>query len=187
MAQYTPSSGDYCRPFRSPWGGFPTKSFRTISTHGALAQGTLLTLNTAGSTAVNTVIPSTGAGGLNAFSIVGILADTVAAFVSSATEGIEVSVWEANPNVEFKAITKGGAVASSNIGLRKALAWDSTLSVLYVDLTVSTATDWRVVVTQNIQAVGDSGGYVAFRFLNRTGDQINSTILSSVPVLAFYA
>jgi hypothetical protein len=34
---------------------------------------------------------------------------------------------------------------------------------------------------------GDSGGYMAFRFINRLGDQVNSTLLSSSPLLAFYS
>ena len=184
MAQYTPSSGDYCRPHRSPWGGFPTREMRVLSTSTLIPLGAFVTLNTAGSTAVNTVIHSTIP---NAFSIVGIAAERIAARTDSGVEGATISVWEANPDVEFKAITKGGAVASSNVGLRKSLAYDSTLNLHYVDLTVSTATDWRVVVTQNIQAVGDSGGYVAFRFLNHGAEQWNSSIPSTSPLLAFHS
>lgn len=184
MAQYTPSSGDYVRPHRSPWGAFPTRSMSPLSTSLVIQSGRLLTLNLAGSTSYSAVIPVTTP---NVFSIVGIAADSVpTALASSATTPQLISVWEANPMVEFKAVTKGGAQTSSIVGLRRSLVYDSTLTIHYVDLTASTATDWRVVVTGNLGAEGDSGGYVSFRFLNRTGDQINSTILSSSPVLAFF-
>ena len=190
MAQYTPSSGDFCRPYRSPWGAFPTRSFTVASTNAKILIGTMVTLSTGaavGGVAQLAVVPSTGAGGLNATSIVGITAETAAAFTSSATLPTAISVWEANPQVEFKATTIGGAQASSVIGLRKALQWDSTLTIHRIDLTASTATDWRVVVTQNLGAEGDSGGYMAFRFLGHLAGQIGSTIESSLALLAFYS
>jgi hypothetical protein len=123
----------------------------------------------------------------NYFNLVGVAAETIAAQTSSGTTGPFISVWEANPQVEFRAATKGGPLASSNVGLRKSLVFDSTLNIAWVDLSVSTATDWRVVVTQNIGTLGDSGGDVAFRFLNHGAEQWNSTIASSSPLLAFFS
>jgi len=190
LSQYTPSSGDYVRPHRSPWGNFPTRGFLNASTNAAIEIGTLVTISTGaavGGVAQLAVVPSTGAGGLGAINIVGFTAEKSSAAASSAVTGQPVQVWEANPMVEFKAITKGGAQASSVVGLRKALAWDSTLKVAYIDLTASTATDWRVVVTQNLGAEGDSGGYMAFRFIGHLAGQILSTIESSSPLLAFYS
>ena len=190
MAQYVPSSGDYVRPVRSPWGSFPTRQFKNISTNAAIEIGTLVTISTGaavGGVAQLGVVPSTAAGGLNAFNIVGFTAEKSSAYASSAVEGQLVSVWEANPLVEFKATTIGAAQASSCIGLRKALQYDSTLKIHRIDLTASTATDWRVVLTQNLGAEGDSGGYMAFRFIGHLAGQINSTIESSSPLLAFYS
>jgi hypothetical protein len=190
MAQYTPSSGDTVRPHRSPWGAFPTREFPVASTNAQIEAGTLVTLSTAaavGGVAQFAVIPSTGAGALATFSAVGFTAGKVTAAVSSAVGPQTVSVWEANPMVEFKATTIGAAQVSSVIGLRKALQYDSTLKIHRIDLTASTATDWRVLITQNLGNEGDSGGYMAFRFINRLGDQINSTLLSSSPLLAFYS
>ena len=46
-----------------------------------------------------------------------------------------------------------------------------------VDLTGSTAADHRIVITQLIDNPGDSGGYVAFRFVPNRADQ-GSTVLS---------
>ena len=190
MAQYTPSSGDYVRPYRSPWGAFPTRQFPVQSTNAQIELGTMLTLSTAaavGGVAQFAGLPSTGAGGLATFNLLGITAEKVAAATSSAVGPQTVACWEPNPLVEFKATTIGGAQASSVIGLRKALQYDSTLKIHRIDLTASTATDWRVVITQNLGAEGDSGGYMAFRFSGHLAGQINSTIESSSPLLAFYS
>ena len=195
MAQYTPSSGDYCRPYRSPWGAFPTRQFPTLSTQTAqVFQGTVMTLGTVLSSAANVVIPSTTVGTPPNL-IVGVLAERIPAFTSSAVTPPTVMVWEANPNVEFVAVSRGGAQASSIVGLRKSLSWDSTLNVVMIDLTASTAADWRVILTQatapvgnnGAAALGDSGGYVAFRFIGHLAGQTNSTIESSTPTLAFYS
>jgi len=190
LAQYTPSSGDYVRPHRSPWGAFPVRQFKTISTNAAMEIGTLVTISTGaavGGVSQLGILPSTGAGGLGAINIVGFTAEKSSAYTSSAVEGQLVSVWEANPLVEYKATTVGGAQASSVVGLRKALQYDSTLKIHRIDLTASTATDWRVVITQNLGAEGDSGGYMAFRFIGHLSGQIGSTIESSSPLLAFYS
>jgi hypothetical protein len=191
MAQYTPSSGDTVRPHRSPWGAFPTREFRSRPRTPQIEAGILVTLSTAaavGGVAQFAVIPSTGAGALATFSARRLHGGQNGhGGVSSAVGPQVVSVWEANPMVEFKATTIGAAQVSSVIGLRKALLYDSTLKIHRIDLTASTATDWRVLVTQNLGAEGDSGGYMAFRFINRLGDQINSTLLSSSPLLAFYS
>jgi hypothetical protein len=95
-----------------------------------------------------------------------------------------VTVYEANPMVEFKAVTKGATLESSHVGSARTLAWDSTLSITYVDLGASTAADNRVLVTDLVDDIGDSGGFVAFRFLS--GDY-NSTNNSSQHWLAFYS
>jgi hypothetical protein len=134
------------------------------------------------------VIPSTGAGGLATSALVGVTAEKAIAFTSSAVLGQTIAVWEANPMVEFKATTVGAAQASSCLGLRRSLQYDSTLKIHRIDLTASTATDWRVVITQNLGAEGDSGGYMAFRFLSKLTENIGSSaaITSTTPILAFY-
>jgi hypothetical protein len=102
---------------------------------------------------------------------------------SAVTHNTPVSIWEANPMVEFKAVTKGGTLVSSNVGSARTLAWDSSLSIHYVDLGASTAADNRVLITELLDAEGDSGGFVAFRFM--AGPR-GSTSNSSSPWLAFY-
>lgn len=183
MADFTLSSGSICRPYRSPWGAFPTRSFG-ISSGGSSAGvliGRRVTLDftEAGNSSHAQYVK--GSTAINHFYLAGIAAETN----TNATEGTAGSVWECNPLVEFKAASINGTLQSSHVGLTKKLMFDSTLNIEVVDLSASTASDHRVVITQLIDQQGDSGGYVAFRFLPNRADQ-GSTVLSSTPFLAFY-
>lgn len=184
MADLTLSSGSICRPFRSPYGHTPTRSFScsTGVSSAAILVGRRVTLDWTGSTTAGKVLASTA---VNHFMLVGIAAQEVKG--STAVTNSEISVWEADPAVEFRAVTKGATLASSHVGLRKKLMWDSTLGIEYVDLTASTAADWRVVITDLIDAEGDSGGAVAFRFLTKLTESIGSSaaITSTTAILAF--
>lgn len=189
MTDFTLSSGSICRPFRSPWGAFPTRGM-AVSTgvsSAAIWIGRAVTLDytEAGNSSVAQYVKASTAD--NTFYLVGIAAETQPAGGSGSTAviGTPISVWECNPLVEFKAVTKGATLQSSAVGLTKTLHWDSTLNIQYVDLTASTASDHRVVLTQLIDQQGDSGGYVAFRFIGNRREQ-GSTINSSTPFLAFY-
>lgn len=102
----------------------------------------------------------------------------------NADHGTLITVFEANPLVEFRAQTKGAALESSHVGSARTLAWDSTLNIAYVDLGASSAADNRVIVTDLIDAIGDTGGAVAFRFMAQPR---GSTGNSSSPWLAFYS
>lgn len=185
MADFTLSSGSICRPYRSPWGAFPTRTFGVSSgtSSNGVIMGRRVTLDytEAGNSSHAAAIKGSTAD--NHFYLAGIAAETQQQ--STAIEGTACSVWECNPLVEFKAVTKGATLASSQVGLTKKLTLDSTLNIEYVDLSASTASDHRVVITQLIDAQGDSGGYVAFRFVTNRADQ-GSTVLSSTPFLAFY-
>lgn len=186
MADFTLSSGSICRPYRSPWGNFPTRTMQVSSgvSSAAIVVGRAVTLDSA--EAGNTSNAGHVKGSTNpdfTFYLVGIAASAVSG--SSAVEGGEISVWEANPMVEFKAVSKFGTLQSSHVGLTKTLHRDSSLDIMYVDLSASTAADHRVVVTGLIDAQGDSGGYVSFRFIGDRREQ-GSTINSSSPYLAFY-
>jgi hypothetical protein len=197
MAQYTPSSGDYCRPLTSPWGAFPIKSMQPVSSivaSSVIPLGRQVSLVGGTSTSAGQIIPGAALGAA-ATQNVGIAAANGAnAANSSATANGFIPVWEANPMVEFKAVSKGAPLGSSHVGLRRSLQWDSTLNVQYVDLTASTAADWRVVVTGILPQLtgnveGDSGGYVSFRFLPHLTENIGSSVAltSTTPILAFYS
>lgn len=186
MADFTLSSGSICVPFRSPWGAFPTREFKVSTgvSSAAIHEGRPVTLDytEADNTSNASYVKASSAD--NTFYLAGIAAGTVSG--STATVGVTtISVHEANPMVEFKAVTKGATLQSSQVGLTKTLHWDSSLNIAYVDLTASTAGDHRVVLTGMVDAQGDSGGYVSFRFIGNSFRQ-GSTVTSSTPYLAFY-
>ena len=185
MTDFVLSSGNVCVPFRAPWGAFTTKSYglSTGVSSAAIARGRLVTLDyTEAGASTNSAFVK-GSTGDNFFYAVGIAAEGSAATGTPA--GTMLAVYEANPFVEFAAVTKGANLSNSIVGRTATLHRDSTLDIQYVDLSGSTAADHRVVVTQLIDAQGDSGGKVAFRFISDRRDQ-GSTINSSTPFLAFY-
>jgi hypothetical protein len=185
MADLTLSSGSICRPYRTPWGAFHTLTYgvSTGVSSATIHVGRPVTLDytEAGNTSnAGMVKASTGD---NTFYLVGIAAEQASG--STAVRGTQITVYEANPMQEFVAVSKAGTLESSHVGLTKTLHWDSTLNIAYVDLSASTATDHRVVVTKIVGNLGDSGGQVAFRFLSNRREQ-GSTVNSSTPFLAFY-
>lgn len=193
MADLTLSSGSICRPFRSPWGAFPTREFgcSTGVSSAAIYVGSILTTDNddvvAQTSNASMVQASTGDAAAAVFYIAGIAAQQVSG--STAVRDGKVSCWEANPLVEFKAVTKGGTLESSHVGMTKKLTFDSTLNIAYVQLGASTAAEHRVVITQLVDSIGDSGGYVAFRFLTGLAGNIQGSSAfynSSTPLLAFY-
>jgi hypothetical protein len=187
MTDFALSSGNICRPYRTPWGAFVTRGMQVSSgvSSAAIMAGRPVTLDytEAGNTSNASHVKASTAD--NTFYLVGIAAETIQG--STAVEGTPISVWEANPMQEFTAVTKAGTLQSSHVGLTKTLHWDSTLNIAYVDLSASTGSDHRVVVTGLNPRFnqGDSGGEVTFRFLTNSYRQ-GSTIQSSTPYLAFY-
>lgn len=180
MTDFTLSSGSIARPYRSPWGAFPITN-RPVSTgisSLAIRLGALMKLDDRTSTCTHRVYPTST-------TIDQLLVGFAGAGLSGASAAVdtEIPVWDANPAVEFQAVTKGGTLAAANVGAGAALAWDSTLNIVYVDLGNSSAGDARVLITQLIDQVGDSGGRVAFRFMTESRE---TTVASSITYLAFY-
>lgn len=192
MTDFVLSSGMICRPYRSPWGAFPIRSMplSTGISSNAITIGRIVALDITTDSNAGQVTPSSQtAGVVMSTSIIGISADSpgtagvVPGAVSNA-RGTIISVWEANPMVEFRAQTQGANLQSSAVGKAKALVWDSTLTIHKVDLSNSTLINVRVVVTGLIDNEGDSGGAVSFRFLTETPPAADSTVSRSV--LGFY-
>ena len=181
----TVSSLSKCQPYRSPWGAFPTRGFgiSTGVSSAAIYEGEPVTLDFALGANTSNAAYIQASSAVAFFYLAGIAAQTISG--SSAVTHTVIPVHECNPLVEFKAATKNGTLDSSYIGLCKTLSWDSTLNIAYVDLVDSTAANYRVVVTDLVDGEGDSGGYVAFRFLTDARYQ-GSTVPSSSPFLAFY-
>jgi hypothetical protein len=187
LTDFTLSSGAILRPFRCPWGAEPTKSYALSSgiSSNAIILGRIVGLDVNTDSNAAQILPSSQtAGVVMSTAIVGVAAEAAVGPGSTNTRGTLISVWEANPLVEFRAHTQGAVLASSQVGKTKALVWDSTLGIHKVDLSNSTLINVRAVVTQLIDAEGDSGGAVAFRFLSQTPPAGDSTVSRSV--LAFY-
>lgn len=172
MVDFTLSSGSYVRPYRSPWGAFPVRAMPMSSGVSSLITrvGDRVGLDVRTATAYHKIKQSSA------------LSTAIVGYVSDTTQTADqlVPVWEANPMVEFRAVTKNATLLSTHVGMRKGMVRDSTLNVWYIDLVDDTEANKTVIVTELIDAVGDSGGYVAFKHLMR-----NSTT-SSAHFLAFY-
>ena len=159
MADFTISSGDYLRPYRSPWGQFPM-AYAGESTGATFLYGDVLELSTVVSTNYHRVVrASTSGSTCISTSIVG-----VAAAPASSVQDTQIPYYEANRNVEIYGRTRGGLLASTNVNASYGLFRDSTKNVWLVDLGNVVDTSVRVLVTRLVDAVGDSGGAVLFKF-----------------------
>jgi hypothetical protein len=187
MTDFTLSSGSILRPYKAPWGAWPTKGFALSSgiSSNAIILGRIVGLDVNTDSNAGQILPSSQtAGVVMSTAIVGVAAESPSLGGSSTnTRGTVISVWEANPLVEFRAQTQGANLASSAVGKTKAIVWDSTLGIHKVDLSNSTAVNVRCVVTGLIDAEGDSGGAVSFRFI-QTCPSDGSTAINNN--LAFY-
>lgn len=186
MTDWVPTAGDYVRPHRAPWGNFATRGF-PISTgisSNIIYLGAVVGLDINTSTTADCIVPSSMTSNtVVSTALVGIAAEASNAPSSTNTARTVIPVWECNPLIEFRARTRNGVLASTNMGAPYALLWDSTQHIHYVNIGASSATTpVRVVVTELIDQVGDSGGLVAFRF---TTHDVTSS-LSTANVLAFY-
>jgi hypothetical protein len=183
MADFTLTSGMTCRPYKSPWGAFPTKGYALSSgiSSNAILLGRVVAYDVNTDSNAGQILPSSQtAGVVMSTSIVGIAAESPGLPGSTNTRGTVISVWEANPLVEFRAQTQGANLQSSQVGKTKALVWDSTLTITKVDLSNSTLINVRCVVTGLIDNEGDSGGAVSFRFITETPPAADSTVSRAV-------
>ena len=176
MADFALNSGDSVRPHKSPWGAFPIRSMKLstgIST-AVVRVGQLVGLDTGSTSFTDCIIPvAQSSGSLNpgAGTVVGFAAENSTAAGSQTAQGTVVPVWEANPMVEFRGRTRFGLLNSTIVGTAKELHRDSTLGIDVVSLRGSSlATPANlVIVTGLIDASGDSGGAVTFRFNTSSG------------------
>lgn len=189
MTDFVLSSGNSIRPHRSPWGSFPLKrmNLSTGVSSNQIYVGSVVGLDqVAASTnlADAVVIIPQSSRSLNpaAGQIVGISAEfpsssvpgsgiNLASTVAGAGGIGTIMVYEANPNVEFKAWTRFGLLTSTIVSQPKELTRDSTLNIDLINLaTSSLATPAKcVIITSLIDASGDSGGAVTFRFNTSSG------------------
>jgi len=193
MTDFVLSSNSYMRPFRARNGGaFPIRqmALSTGISSQIIRVGNVVALdmNTTNGWSEIT-LSSVSSQTLVSTAIVGVAAAGPGAAggnpSSTNTEGTLMPVWEADPQVEFKAATIGGLLNSTVVGVVKDILRDTTLNIDIINLAASklTAPMNHVMITGLIDASGDSGGFVSFKFLPR--DYTNST-LSSGRRLAFF-
>lgn len=159
MADFTISSGDYIKPYRSPWGPCEMRS-GPESTAQVFLYGDVLELDHTVSTSANRVKrASTSGSTVTSTAIVG-----VAAAAASSVVDTKIPYYSASPHNEFWGRTRGGTLALANVGLAYGLFRDASKNVVLVDLGNTESTSLRVIVTELVDAVGDSGGAVIFKF-----------------------
>lgn len=168
MADYAISSGDYMRVYRTQGADAGTLTFGPESTGQTFKRGALLELDVDVSTsshrlAVATVSAST----VTSTSLIGVAAEAASSNVDQTLIYHPIT-----PQIEFMARTRGGTLAQTNVGSYYGIFYDSTKAVYGVDLANTQSTSIRLVVTGLIDAVGDSGGYVRFKF----GRPVGSTV-----------
>jgi hypothetical protein len=163
MGQNTPSSASGIRPYRSPYGHFPGRSYPEAGA-STFHAGNVVEPSTVGSTASHRVALMSS---LSA-NILGVAGE-----VASGVIDTPIPVYEARPEIEFKGWVKE-VIASSLVWDDRSLAYDSTLGIHYLAVN-ATAGDQRVVITevgstaggpeQQLAGIGDTQGYVAFKFI----------------------
>ena len=185
MTDFTLSSGNTIRPHRSPWGGFPLKAMKlsTGISSRMIYIGTVVGLDQGSTAFADCIQPITiSSRSLNpgASQLVGVSAETASSAVpgsglnvTSTSLGAQgsIMVWEAHPSVEFKGWTRFGLLNTTMVGQPKELTRDTTLNVDLVNLSASSlATPTNcVIITSLVDASGDSGGAVTFRFNQSSG------------------
>jgi hypothetical protein len=170
MADFTISSGDYIRPYRSPWGPLETRHLPE-STGQSFKYGDVLEQDSRVSTSINCVARASTTGSTcNSTGIVGI-----AAANASSVQYTKVPFFSADRHNEFWARTRGGTLAATNIGAGFGLFRDATKNVWLVDLGNTQSTSIKVIVTQHLDEIGDSGGAVAFKFGRTSGADSTNT------------
>lgn len=191
MTDFTLSSGSYMRPFRARNGGsFPIRqmALSTGISSNVIRIGTVVGLDQNTSNGFSLIVPSSvTSNGLVSTAIVGVSAEgpgaTAGGNSSTNVTGTLIPVWEADPQVEFRAQTRHGLLNSTMVGTVRDIVRDSTLNIDLINAGASSAGLAVALVTGLIDAAGDSGGAVSFRFV--THDPNSS--LSTGRRLAFFA
>ena len=124
MADIALNAGDFVRPWRSPWGAFPIRSMKlsTGISSNTVRVGQLVVLDTGSTSYTDSIVPAVqSSGSLNpsAATVVGFAAENSTAAGALTAQGTYIPVWDANPNVEFRARTRFGLLNSTIVGTTK--------------------------------------------------------------------
>jgi len=176
LADKTNSTRTKPRPYRSRRGTYQFRSFQTSTSESSaiIAVGDVVQFDVNVATATARIVKSSTMANVpnvlsTAFLGVAVEADT--STVSSAapganTQGSKVLICLADKDTEFLFPTKSSICESTIIGKRYALAYDSTLSMFYVDIGNSTAGDASVVCTDVPEPGADANNPVVVKFLS---------------------
>lgn len=175
MAQITLSSRATPSPYRSDKGDFRISAFQpsTAASTAGIAFGDVVVFDQNTSTAnhrVTRLSTITGGGGrILSTAVIGIAVEAESSSPSaSAANASKVLVASAGQHTEFKFASKltGAQHASSIVGTRMPLGYDSTLGIVYVDVANSSAGDASVIVTELLSDEGTTNGFVAAKFIS---------------------
>lgn len=189
MADKTNSSRTVPRPYRSRHGTFQFRTFEesTCISTATIKYGDVVQFDVNVSSNSHRIVKSsTMANVPNVLSsaFLGIAVDTSTsdgsttgmsgAGVPNANGAKTLNVCLAVPGTEFLFPTKSSVVTSTCIGVRKALAYDSTLSMFYVDMANSTAGDATVIITDVPEPGTDANNPVVVKFLSTATSRLIS-------------
>lgn len=177
MAQLTNSTRTTPRPYRARGGTFDLRAFQASTIAGSTAKivyGDVVQFDVNVATANHRIVrSSTMANVPNVLStaFLGVAVENDESSVSATSPGAtnqKVLVCVANKDTEFTFPSKatGAQHASSLVGQRRALAYDSTLSMFYLDVANSTAGDGSLIITELVDEEGTSNGRFAAKFLS---------------------
>lgn len=174
MAQLNHSTRSTPEPYRSLRGSFRLEAFQPSTTvsSAVIAYGDVVQFDVNVASANHRIVKaSTMANAPNVVStaIVGIAAEADLSSVSATSPNpgkLLVYVAERESEFIFPSKTAGAAYDSSLVGLRKALGYDSTNSMFYVDTANSTAGDATILVTGLGSDAGTTNGTIIGRFIS---------------------
>lgn len=174
MAQLNHSTRSTPEPNRTLRGSFRLEYFQpsTCVSTAVIAYGDVVQFDVNVASANHRIVKSsTMANAPNVVStaIVGIAAEADTSSVSAASPSptkIGVYVAERDSEFVFPSKTAGAVYDSSLVGLRKAIGYDSTNSMFYIDTANSTAGDATVLITGLANDAGTTNGALIARFIS---------------------
>lgn len=174
MAQLNHSTRSTPEPNRSLRGSFRLEYFQpsTCASSAVIAYGDVVQFDVNVASANHRIVKSsTMANAPNVVStaIVGIAAEADTSTVGTGAPNpgkIGVYVAERESEFIFPSKTAGAAYDSSLVGLRKAIGYDSTNSMFYIDTANSTAGDATVLVTGLGSDAGTTNGLIIAKFIS---------------------
>ena len=175
MAQLTNSTRTTPRPYRSRKGDYSVWTFdaSTAISTAVIKYGDVVQFDVNVTTHFNKIVksstmanvPNVVSTALLGVAVSGGTGDGSTTAGQGYPEKIQVCLADAATEFLFPTKQAGADHGSSLVGLRKAIGYDSTLGMFYLDMANSTAGDATVIITECIEPGTTNGQYVA-KFLS---------------------